>query len=125
MTKGVQACNLHHLEHEARIYRCIHAVQGDLVPVFCGIMELQVPYLYDNGRLTHVMLMSRAGLSVLVMQKRGSSPRVLHASLPHRRAEAVATLRKLSVIHGDMEERNMTYDPRVAGRSRLPWEAFC
>jgi len=114
VAKGVEACNLRYLRHEACIYQRLRPMQGVHVPVCCGIVGLRIPYLYDNAELAHLLLMSWAGRSILSMEKMGAIPKTLRNCFARQKREAVAALRKLSVQHGDLEERNMTYDDRTA-----------
>jgi tRNA A-37 threonylcarbamoyl transferase component Bud32 len=113
VAKGVQACNLRYLRHEARVYQHLRPLQGVHVPVCCGIVGLRMPYLYDNAELTHLLLLSWAGRSILSMQKVNAVSNRLRNTFTYQIEEAVAALGKLSVRHGDLEERNMTYDDRT------------
>lgn len=113
VAKGVEACNLRYLRHEARIYQHLRLLQGVHVPVCCGTIGLRVPYLYDNAELTHLLLMSWAGRSVLGMEKTGTISKTLRDCFARQIEETIAALDKLSVQHGDLEERNMTYDDRT------------
>jgi hypothetical protein len=113
VAKGVEACNLRYLRHEARIYQHLRPLQGVHVPVCCGIIDLRVPYLYDNAELTHLLFMSWAGRSVLGMEKTGTISKTLRNCFARQKEEATAALGKLSVHHGDLEERNMTCDDRT------------
>jgi RIO-like serine/threonine protein kinase len=79
----------------------------------CGIVGLRVPYLYDNAELTHLLFMSWASRSVLSMIKVGAISNSLRDCFVHQKEMAIAALAKLHVQHGDLEERNMTYDNRT------------
>lgn len=113
VAKGVEACNLRYLRHEARIYHHLRPMQGVHVPVCCGIVGLHVPYLYDNAKLTQLLLMSWAGRSVLSMLKVDAISNTLRDCFVHQKEMAIAALAKLRVQHGDLEERNVTYDDRT------------
>lgn len=64
VARGVKACHLWYLRHEAPNFQRLRPVQGVHVPVCYGIFGLRVPYLYDNAELIHVVFMSWAGRSV-------------------------------------------------------------
>jgi hypothetical protein len=113
VAKGVETRNLHYLCHEARMYQHVRSLQGLRVPVCCGVVGLRVPYLYDNAKLTHLLFMSWAGRSLLGMEKTGTVPKTLRNRFARQKKEAIAALSKLSVRHGDLEERNWTYDDRT------------
>ncbi|KAM0714634.1 hypothetical protein Q7P37_009930 [Cladosporium fusiforme] len=113
VAKGVEAYNLRYLRHEACIYQRLRPMQGVHVPVCCGIVGLRVPYLYDNAELTHLLFMSWAGRSVLSMIKADAISNTLRDCFVHQKEMAIAALAKLRVQHGDLEERNMTYDDRT------------
>lgn len=83
------------------------------MPVCCGIIGLRTPYLYDNAELTHLLLLSWVGRSVLSMQKVNAVSDSLRDTFTYQSKEAIAALEKLSVRHGDLEARNMTYDDRT------------
>jgi tRNA A-37 threonylcarbamoyl transferase component Bud32 len=85
-------------------------MQSVHVPVCCGIVGLRVPYLYDNAELTHLLLMSWAGRSVPSMLKVDAISNILRDCFVHQKEIAIAALSKLRVQHGDLEERNMTYN---------------
>jgi len=114
VAKGVEACNQRYLRDEAHIYQRLRPLQGVHVPVCCGIINLHVPYLYDNASLTHLLCMSWAGRSILSMQKVDDIPENFWDDFAHKKEDAVTALSKLSVRHGDLDVRNITYDDRTA-----------
>jgi aminoglycoside phosphotransferase (APT) family kinase protein len=57
--------------------------------------------------------MSWASRSVLSMIKVGAISNSLRDCFVHQKEMAIAALAKLHVQHGDLEERNMTYDNRT------------
>jgi hypothetical protein len=65
VAKGVQSRHWQRLVRESRVYREPEHLQGQLVPVHLGLVEVAVPYPMVNSTLvTHMMLLSYAGLSL-------------------------------------------------------------
>ena len=114
VAKGGPECDSRHLRYEAHIYRHLRPVQGIHVPACCGIVCLRVPYLYGSAELTHLLILGWAGRSVLSMEKMGPVSSIIRDTLACQKGDAVAALQELCVQHGDLEERNMTYDDRTA-----------
>lgn len=113
VVKGVPECDSRHLRDEAHIYQHLRPVQGIHVHACCGIVCLLVPYIYGNVELTNLLILSWAGRFVLSMQKMGPVSSIIRDSLARQKGDVVAALHKLCVQHGDLEERNMTYDDRL------------
>ena len=100
--KGTQPAHLRHLHHESLIYSRLERLQGEVVPVHLGIIDMIRGYLLPGGaRVFHMMLMSwggevAAGAGVLDMK----------AELK-RSARA---LRSEGVLHGDEREPNILWN---------------
>lgn len=122
VAKGVEECKLRYLWHEARIYRHLRPVQGIHVPVCCGIVALGATCLYDNVELTHLLIMSWAGRSVLSMQKMGPVSKPLRDCFIRQKEGAIAALGKFRVQHDDLNGRNITYDDQTAGLMVIGFE---
>ena len=60
--KGTQSAHLSHLYHEDLVYSRLARLQGEVVPVYLGIVDLTKGYLLPGGdRAFHMMLMSWGG----------------------------------------------------------------
>ncbi|KAI1271441.1 hypothetical protein F5Y07DRAFT_382939 [Xylaria sp. FL0933] len=62
--KGTQSAHLCHLRHESLVYSRLERLQGDVVPVYLGIVDLPGPWGYvlpGGARILHMMLMSWGG----------------------------------------------------------------
>ncbi|KAI5864090.1 hypothetical protein GGS23DRAFT_604454 [Durotheca rogersii] len=115
VAKGVQSFHSHKLARETAIYERLADVQGSLIPVHLGLIELIVPYPMVNFCLvTHMMLMSYAGLPLYSTKLHKRSKR-LGWDIDWDR-EADRTLRELEG-HGleddDDNESNLAWDENV------------
>ncbi|KAH8747976.1 hypothetical protein F5883DRAFT_436894, partial [Diaporthe sp. PMI_573] len=110
VAKGVETVDLGRLQHEERMYKQIHSVQGKHVPVCLGLVDLVLPYYYDGGEFRHFLLFSWAGRSMSSCTD--EIDRKLAVKVV---ANAFAKLHYLRVLHGDAEPRNILYD--TASRS--------
>ncbi|KAK8036897.1 metalloprotease-like protein [Apiospora phragmitis] len=60
--KGTLSDNLEHLQHECRVYTRLDTLQGYVVPVHLGLVQLDKGYVLPGGkRAVHMMLMSWGG----------------------------------------------------------------
>jgi hypothetical protein len=60
--KGTQSVHLHCLQHESLVYSWLERLQGEVVPVHLGIVNLPRGYALPGGaRVVHMMLMSWGG----------------------------------------------------------------
>ncbi|KAJ6436762.1 hypothetical protein O9K51_10728 [Purpureocillium lavendulum] len=60
--KGTLSCYLRRLEHESRVYARLNRLQGKVVPVHLGMVQLAQGYVLPGGaRVMHMMLMSWGG----------------------------------------------------------------
>ena len=113
VAKGVETTSRKYLQHEARIYHRLHHVQGRHVPVYCGRLDLSVPFYYDGVDLKHLLLMSWEGESLEALMRQGAA-----AQVPNRcidlAIEALKAIHSQQVLHHDAFLRNIMYD-KVAG----------
>jgi hypothetical protein len=67
--KGTQSANLHCLQHESLIYSRLEKLQGDVVPVYLGIVDLARGYVINFAwaRVRHIMLMSWGGEAAAIV----------------------------------------------------------
>ena len=64
VAKGVESRHSKRLVRESRVYEDLKDLQGQLIPVHLGLIELAIPYPIVNFvSVTHMMLLSYAGLS--------------------------------------------------------------
>ncbi|KAI0196666.1 metalloprotease-like protein [Xylaria flabelliformis] len=62
VAKGTQSVHLDLLQHESKVYSELEKLQGEVVPVYLGIVNLSKRYHLPGGaEVAHMMLMSWAG----------------------------------------------------------------
>jgi len=62
VAKGTVEAFIRNLKHEGRVYRHLHEVQGEVIPVYLGNISLSNPYFLNfRVRVGHMLLMSWAG----------------------------------------------------------------
>ena len=89
--KGTLSSHLRHLQHESRVYAQLERLQGEVVPVYLGIVGLARGYVLPGGaRVVHMMLMSwggevagNAGVPDLAAEVRRSSQAVWAEGVNH------------------------------------------
>jgi len=99
--KGTQSVHLRCLQHESLVYSRLEKLQGEVVPVHLGIVNLTRDYLLPGGaRVVHMMLMSWGGEVAA------------GAGVPDLAAELRRSSRAVwseGVDHGDEREPNMLW----------------
>ena len=105
VAKGVERHNDSYLEHEHRIYDHLLSLQGTLVPVCLGSVELKLPYYYDSGKYIKMLFLSWAGrpLSDYLNPTNGGF-------FQDKIVTAVQALHRLRVLHRDAELRNILWN---------------
>ena len=102
VAKGTQSAHLSRLLHERYIYSRLEKLQGEVLPVFLGIVDLIGGYLLPGGaRVIHMMLMSWGGEVAAEV----GLPDV--TAMVRRSSQAV---RNEGVVHGDEREPNMLWN---------------
>ena len=102
--KGTQLGHLHYLEHESAFYERLEKLQGEVVPVYLGIVDLPRPWGYvlpGDADIIHMMLMSWGGEVASI------------SDVPNLDAElsrSLVLIRKQGVNHGDEREPNMLWN---------------
>lgn len=102
--KGTQSAHLGHLRHESLVYSRLEILQGYVVPVHLGIVDLARPWGYflpGGAQVVHMMLMSWGG------------EMVADAAVPDLEAEKMRSLAAVwreGVSHGDMRAPNMLWN---------------
>ena len=88
------------LIHEERVYQRLGALQGSLVPVCLGSIELVHPWYCPGTQLVHMLLLSYGGEPIWEIPA-GDEPRV---------GQFVTALRARGVRHGDTRPENMLWN---------------
>ncbi len=99
--KGTLSRFVRHLRHEGDVYRWLEQLQGEVVPVYLGNIDLMPPYYLDGQDIVHMLLMSWAG------------DEAVKASVPDLAGEVRRTsqeVRAMGVVHGDEREPNMLWN---------------
>lgn len=105
VAKGTESFNKSSLYHEAEMYEHMEGLQGQYVPVCCGIVDLDLPYYCRGTKLKHLLLLSYAGISLARLK-------LPIEAFGEKLAKAREALDRLQVVHGDLEPRNMVYDEK-------------
>ncbi|KAL8659014.1 MAG: hypothetical protein Q9202_007320 [Teloschistes flavicans] len=64
VAKATLSCYIPDLRHEGRVYEYLHDLQGSLIPVYLGNIDLGIPWYGRYGPLVHLLMMSYAGKSI-------------------------------------------------------------
>ncbi|KAI1127582.1 hypothetical protein F5Y10DRAFT_192290 [Nemania abortiva] len=102
--KGTQSVHLHCLQHESLIYSRLERLQGEVVPVYLGIVNLAGPWGYvlpGEARVVHMMLMSWAG-------EVAADVDVLDLAAERKRSSRAVW--NEGVIHGDERDPNILWN---------------
>ncbi|KMP10215.1 hypothetical protein CIRG_09896 [Coccidioides immitis RMSCC 2394] len=105
VAKGARYDNRGALLHEQQVYRKLRTIQGHYVPVCLGTITLhqKYPYYYDEGRYTHMLLLSWAGVPLTE-----SSNIDQQAYMMIQRS--LQAIHSQGVLHGDAEPRNILWN---------------
>jgi hypothetical protein len=109
VAKGYEARCRKHVLNEAQIYERLEPAQGRYVPVFCGLIDLDVPYHYDGVELRHLLLMSWAGRSLNALARDDPDPQLRKRCIDLA-STALEAVHSLQVLHCDAVPRNIMYD---------------
>ena len=95
-------------DHEALVYKRLHTLQGNLIPVYLGSVDLSWPYFLDVGvKIARMLFMSWAGESMPVDPGLGREYYVHPAA-----TSAEKILLTLGVERNDVRPANVLIDPR-------------
>ena len=73
------------------------------MPVCCGIEELKLPYYYNGAELTHLLLMSWAGTSLVTsMCNEASAMQASKGYYVRLAKEALMAIHEMDVLHRDV-----------------------
>ncbi|OJJ47661.1 hypothetical protein ASPZODRAFT_1739647 [Penicilliopsis zonata CBS 506.65] len=97
--KGTTSRLWKEVSREAEVYQVLRKVQGLVVPVFLGAIDLEMVYfLHGAGEIQHMLLMAWGGESIEPGEKRAEI------------ARSVKKIRKLGVVHGDLRLQNLLWN---------------
>ena len=97
--KGTTSRLWKEVSREAEVYQLLWKVQGLVVPVFLGAIDLDMIYfLHGAGEIRHMLLMAWGGESI------GTGERLAEIS------RSMKQIRKLGVVHGDLRLQNMLWN---------------
>ena len=102
VSKGTVSVFVPDLQHEGRIYQRLEAIQGEVVPVHLGNINLVRKYDLDLGvRIVHMLLMSWAGEVISDAEMANSKEEVV---------QLVDALRAQGVDHKDVRVPNIVWN---------------
>ncbi|ERS95343.1 hypothetical protein HMPREF1624_08221 [Sporothrix schenckii ATCC 58251] len=109
VAKGVRASDREVLQHEERMYRVAEDVQGQIVPVFLGVIDLrQAIPLHSYVLVRHMMLLSYAGPDVQRALREGLLPP--NSDLEREGLRTQKELRAEGVVNEDVRRPNMAWN---------------
>ncbi|KJR87544.1 uncharacterized protein SPSK_01482 [Sporothrix schenckii 1099-18] len=109
VAKGVRASDRDVLQHEERMYRIAEDVQGQIVPVFLGVIDLrQAVPLHSYVLVRHMMLLSYAGPDVQRALREGLLPPNIHLEPEGLRTQK--DLRAEGVVNEHVRRPNMAWN---------------
>ena len=100
--KGTRDVFIPDLIHEGRIYTRLESIQGDLIPVYLGNIDLVRPWLDPGVRIIHMLLMSWGGERIDRIKEVRSfdtETRSFRTRIAH-----------MGVRHGDLRPPNMLWN---------------
>ena len=107
--KGVRAVSRKVLEHEAVVYNAVPQLQGFLIPVFLGIIDLERPIpMPDMARIANIMLMSYAGPDLTLYDKLPSD-----IDVTREMDRSTRDLERAGIDNPDVREANVAWNAEV------------
>ncbi|OJD09383.1 hypothetical protein ACJ73_10361 [Blastomyces percursus] len=107
--KGTHKGFIPDLQHEAQVYKYLGELQGNLIPVYLGSVNLREPFITDGlDLIVHYLLLSWAG--------DGVEPE--HFDIHRDGKRLQKELSQYGVIHGDIRLANVVYNTEL-GRPML------
>jgi hypothetical protein len=98
--KGTLSRFVRHLRHEGNVYRRLERLQGEVVPVYLGNVDLILPYYLDGQEAVHMLLMSWVGEAAAKVGVPDLAREVRRTSLE---------VRGEGVVQGDEHDGNMLW----------------
>lgn len=103
------------LQHEGRIYDRLQSIQGKMIPVYLGNIDLERPWRDLHVRLTHMLLMSWAG------ERADKVEGVRDMEMQIKRFEN--RIEQLGVTHNDLIPANILWNDRLQRMMFIDFEA--
>ncbi|KAL7818635.1 hypothetical protein V8C44DRAFT_318523 [Trichoderma aethiopicum] len=107
VVKAVVEENVSRLLREGDMYTRLKDLQGGCIPVYLGILQLNLPFQHKAKQYTHFMLLSWAGRPV---KSYWGSP--CNRGFVRSTQRAYEELHKAGIIHRDAKLQNMLYNPQ-------------
>ncbi|KAI0877490.1 hypothetical protein GGS24DRAFT_120845 [Hypoxylon argillaceum] len=129
--KGVQDDHGRRLIHESRIYQALQPLQGSVIPVHLGLIQLHVGYPIQDQFLIvpYMMLLAYAGESIarslLTKEEDEAREKEIPPEIAHHRAEAVRTrleLKSWGLGDDDDNVTNVRWCSEVARAMRIDFD---
>ncbi|KAI4269338.1 MAG: hypothetical protein LQ337_007339 [Flavoplaca oasis] len=92
------------LQHEGRVYHRLRRLQGQLIPVCLGNIDLDIPWFGHGIELVHMLLMSYGGECISIQTSRDNF---------QQEVDFERTIAALGVRHEDLFSRNMLWNKEV------------
>ena len=103
--KGTIPVFIPDLEHEGKAYRTLKKIQGDIVPVYLGNIDLHRCYFLNGVRIEHMLLMSWAGETVEDRTELKSS-----ITIAEHIRHSFEAMQREGVFHEDVHDRNCLWN---------------
>ncbi|PWY91626.1 hypothetical protein BO94DRAFT_623046 [Aspergillus sclerotioniger CBS 115572] len=105
--KGITTYLWNEVSREADIYHILSQVQGLVVPVFLGAIDMDKIYFLDRaGEIEHMLLMAWAGKPI--SKTEATSPDISSSI-----SKAVKKIRSLGVLHQDLRVENLLWNDEL------------
>ena len=122
VAKGTVRAFIKHLEHESAVYERLQAIQGSLVPVFLGTIDLRSMdkiYYYDHRvYVVHLTCMSWGGRKLEGMEATSDRAK----ELAEQTLQSLRLMHQAGVVHGDVREANLLFNPETNGIMIIDFE---
>ncbi|KAM5476740.1 hypothetical protein MauCBS54593_000010 [Microsporum audouinii] len=97
-----------HLQHEAKVYDALNKLQGSLIPVYLGSVNLKKPYITTGlDYIVHYLLLSWAGDSL-------DDIPCCDIDFHHEGRKLQKELGRYGVVHGDVRPANITWNSELS-----------
>ncbi|KAG6105569.1 hypothetical protein E4U13_007829 [Claviceps humidiphila] len=127
VSKGTVSAHIEHLEHEARVYERLKAIQGRYVPVFLGTIDLRTMqkdyWIYFETYVVHMMFFSWGGILFHVHRAGMDELETLH-EVPwiDEGVRALKAVHNEGVLHCDVRWGNVLFNSETKGIMVIDFE---
>ncbi|PWY66093.1 hypothetical protein BO70DRAFT_366579 [Aspergillus heteromorphus CBS 117.55] len=105
--KGTTSYLWNEVSREADIYRILSRIQGSVVPVFLGAIDLaKIYFLHGAGEIRHMLLMAWAGKPI--SKTEATSPDISSSI-----SKSIKEIRSLGVLHQDLRLENFLWNDEL------------